>query len=69
MNLKANKYQVAQLIKLVDFLKYDEFYDENNQEEALNELESAVIALESYIEILERDAAFKDAMNTPNEKN
>lgn len=69
MDLKQNQYQVVQLTKLIDFLKY-EFYDENNQEEALNELEYAVVALESYIEIIERDAAFRDVMNTPNnEKN
>jgi hypothetical protein len=66
MNLSDNQTEVNRLIKLIDSLRY-KFYDENNEEEALNELECAVVALESYIEIIERDMAFYDVMSLPNE--
>ncbi len=57
---------IKAIIDQIDALKekYD-LKDENNEEEAWDELETAVLALESYQEIYERDVEhekMKDAL-------
>lgn len=39
------------------------FYDEENLEEALDELTCAASSLESFIDIIDRDEAYRDAKN------
>jgi hypothetical protein len=50
---------IKKIIDAIDALKgkYD-FKDEDNEEEAWDELESAVISLESFKEICERDVEY-----------
>lgn len=60
--MNAYNLKVQNIIDKIDELKsLHEFYDEDNQEEFLNELESAVISLQETLDIIDRDKAYQDA--------
>lgn len=55
----AKKLEKA--IEAIDSLKgIYKFYDENNEDEFLNELEAAVLAIDEMEDIIERDISYKD---------
>lgn len=58
---------IKALIEQIDALKDKyEFQDEDNEEEAWDEIEAAVVALESFQEVHERDVEYvkmKDALD------
>ena len=59
--MNAYNLKVQNIIDKIDELKnLHEFYDEDNQEEFLNELESAVISLQETFDIIDRDKAYQD---------
>ena len=51
------------IINLIDSLKNSHvFYDENNEEEFLNEIEAAIVSIDEMVDIIERDISYKAAM-------
>jgi len=55
--------KMENIINLIDSLKNSHvFYDENNEEEFLNEIEAAIVSIDEMVDIIERDISYKAAM-------
>jgi len=53
--------KIEEIIDQIDKLKnLHDFHDDNNEEEFLNEIESAVISLQETLDIIDRDKAYKE---------
>lgn len=56
---KTLQTKIENIVTSIDTLKsHVEFNDENNKEEFLDEIESAIISLQTLEEIVERDAEY-----------
>lgn len=55
--------KIKHAIETLDGLKGYKFFDEENEEDFLNEIESAVCSLDELEDIVERDEAYRAAMD------
>jgi|TARA_R110000787_G_scaffold89889_4_gene190170 hypothetical protein len=62
MNSKLIKSIISEAIEKLDKINFD-FYDEENEEDFKDVLEGVVVGLDELEEIVERDEAYRDAMN------
>ena len=62
MNSKLIKSIISEAIEKLDKISFD-FYDEENEEDFKDVLEGVVVGLDELEEIVERDEAYRDAMN------
>ena len=62
MNSKLIKSIIREAIEKLDKINFD-FYDEENEEDFKDVLEGVVVGLDELEEIVERDEAYRDAMN------
>ena len=63
MNSKLIKSIISEAIEKLDKINFD-FYDEENEEDFKDVLEGVVIGLDELEEIVERDEAYRDVMET-----
>ena len=56
--------KIKQAINNLDALKGYDFFDKENEEDFLNEIESAVCSLDELEDIIERDEAYRAAIET-----
>ena len=63
MNSKLIKSIISETIQKLDKINFD-FYDEKNEEDFKDVLEGVVIGLDELEEIVERDEAYRDVMET-----
>jgi|TARA_R110000824_G_scaffold20545_15_gene77436 hypothetical protein len=63
MNSKLIKSIISEAIEKLDKINFD-FYDEENEEDFKDVLEGVVVGLDELEEIVERDEAYRDVMET-----